>query len=62
MLGFQIDPKQGILVFPAIIVGYSITNCVLHFFSLGISTKWDIHVIDYQLSVIWKIGKTLTDQ
>jgi hypothetical protein len=61
MLGFQFEAKRGLLIFPALFVGYSITDYVLQFFCFGISTKWDINVVDYNLTIFWKIGKSLKD-
>jgi hypothetical protein len=29
---------------------------------MGITSKTDINVLDYQLSVLWEIGKTIKDE
>ena len=61
MLGLRLDTKSGLLVIPLLFLGYSATDYFLHFLNTGVSTRCDIDLIDHKFSVIWKIGKTITD-
>jgi hypothetical protein len=62
MLGFNFQTNSGLLILPALLVGYAVTNHILQFMNMGITSKTDINVLDYQLSVLWAIGKTMKDE
>lgn len=59
MLGFNIEASRGLMIVPALFIGYTFTDQLLQFLELGVSTKCQINILEYQMIVFWQIGKNL---
>jgi hypothetical protein len=62
MFGFHIEANKGLLVFPALFIGYTLTDQILQLLQLGVSTQLEFNVLEYQVVVFWQIGKILKDK
>ena len=48
-----------LMIVPALFIGYTLTDQLFQFLELGVSTKCQINIIEYQMTVFWQIGKNL---